>query len=98
MDWLTDLVWCKKAREYNTKRTACAVINIPIDTDDTRSIGWQVNQSTIDKYVQRGIALQEWALHRRELGFASPIVGVTVAGVDDSYWVTMPPGPAPAGA
>ena len=95
VDWVTDLVWCKKASQYSTKRTPCAVINIPIDTADTRSIGWQDSQSTKHDQVQKGVALQEWALSRRELGFAGPIVGIRGPFTD---LVSRPPGRVPEGA
>jgi len=61
VSWGTDALWCGAAMEYNrlvrpSARAACAVVTVPIDHDNTKSIGARGGE-----YIKHGFRLLEHA-------------------------------------
>jgi len=44
-DFALDSLWCGAATLYAPSRVACAIINVPIDHDDTRALNWTSDAS-----------------------------------------------------
>jgi len=65
VDWVTDHVWCPAAYEWianrSVSRTACGMITVPIDHDDTDTSGWRSNNTASQAFVDKGIKLTTWA-------------------------------------
>ena len=63
-DWVTDLAWCAKAKEYNNSRTACAILNVPLSHLNTNSIGYNETAIKHAQFVRRGMQPQLAPRHR----------------------------------